>query len=363
MSSMTKRAHNFSAGPAALPTEVLIQAQAEMLDYRGTGMSVMEMSHRSDAFIEIAETAEQDFRELMSVGDDYHVLFLQGGATQQFAAIPLNLLGSAGSAAYVNTGAWSVKAIEEARKFCEVRVAASSESTKFDRVPSTSEWKVAPDDAYLHICSNETIGGVQFHEYPNPSVPLVADMSSDILSRPIDVSRFGLIYAGAQKNIGPAGLVLVIVRKDLLSRVRKGIPSMLDYGVHAKAGSMSNTPPTYAWYLAGLVFKWMKQQGGLPVIAERNRLKAATLYSAIDESNFYSSPVVKENRSWMNIPFTLPDAKLDAQFLKGAEARNMQNLQGHRSVGGMRASVYNAVGQASIDALVGYMSEFEREHG
>ena len=360
---MATRAHNFSAGPAALPTEVLIQAQAEMLDYRGTGVSVMEMSHRSDAFIEIAETAEKDFRELMSVGDDYHVLFLQGGATQQFAAVPLNLLGSATSAAYVNTGAWSVKAIEEARKFCEVRVAASSEASKFDRVPPMSEWQVAPADAYLHICSNETIGGVQFHEYPNPSVPLVADMSSDILSRPIDVSRFGLIYAGAQKNIGPAGLVLVIVRKDLLGRVRKGMPSLLDYGVHAKAGSMPNTPPTYAWYLAGLVFKWMKQQGGLSVIAERNRVKAATLYGAIDNSNFYTAPVVKENRSLMNIPFTLPDAKLDTQFLQGAEARNMQNLQGHRSVGGIRASVYNAVGQASIDALVAYMSEFKREHG
>jgi len=360
---MSQRAHNFSAGPAALPFEVLTEAQAEMLDYRGTGMSVMEMSHRSDAFIEIAETAERDFRELLSVGDDYHVLFLQGGATQQFAAIPLNLLGSAGSAAYVNTGAWSVKAIEEARKFCDVRIAATSEATRFDRVPPISEWQVGADDAYLHICSNETIGGVQFHEFPTPSVPLVADMSSDILSRSIDVSRFGLIYAGAQKNIGPAGLVMVIVRKDLLSRVRQGIPSMLDYGVHAKAGSMSNTPPTYAWYLAGLVFKWMKQQGGLSVIAERNRRKAATLYDAIDSSNFWSSPVVKDNRSGMNIPFTLPDAKLDAPFLKGAEAHNMQNLQGHRSVGGMRASIYNAVGQASVDALVAYMSEFEREHG
>ena len=360
---MTERAHNFSAGPAALPTEVLQQAQAEMLDYRGTGMSVMEMSHRSDTFIDIAETAERDFRDLLSIGDDYHVLFLQGGATQQFAAIPLNLLGNATSAAYVNTGAWSVKAIEEARRFCEVRIAASSETSKFDRVPAIEEWQVDAADAYLHICSNETIGGVQFHTFPTPAIPLVADMSSDILSRPIDINRFGLVYAGAQKNIGPAGLVLVIVRKDLLKGVRKGTPSMLDYSVHAKAGSMSNTPPTYAWYLAGLVFKWMKQLGGLPAIAERNRRKAETLYGAIDSSNFYRSPVARENRSLMNIPFTLPDAKLDAQFLKGAEARNMQNLQGHRSVGGMRASLYNAVGQSSVDALVTYMSEFEREHG
>lgn len=359
---MSKRAHNFSAGPAALPVEVLEQAQAEMLDYRGTGMSVMEMSHRSDAFIEIAETAEKDLRELLGVSADYHVLFLQGGATQQFSAIPLNLLGDRTSAAYVNTGAWSTKAIEEAAKFCSVRIAASSEATKFDRVPAVSSWQVDASDAYVHICSNETIGGVQFHEIPKVNVPLVADMSSDILSRPIDVSRYGLIYAGAQKNIGPAGLVLVIVHKDLLGKARKDIPSMLDYQVHAKAGSMSNTPPTYAWYLAGLVFKWLKAQGGLAGIAENNRRKAETLYSAIDNSNFYSSPVVKENRSWMNVAFTLADAALDKAFIKGAEARQMMNLPGHRSVGGMRASLYNAVGQDSVDALVGYMAEFEREH-
>lgn len=362
---MTERAHNFSAGPAALPTDVLEQARDEMLDYGGTGMSVMEMSHRSDTFISIAETAEKDFRELLGISDDYHVLFLQGGATQQFGAIPLNLLGDAQSAAYVNTGSWSTKAIEEADRFCTVRVAASSEGTKFDRIPAVADWQVEPGDAYLHICSNETIGGVQFHDIPAASVPLVADMSSDILSRPVDVNRFALIYAGAQKNIGPAGLTLVVVRKDILAarRMRDGSPSMLDYRVHAKADSMSNTPPTYAWYLAGLVFKWLKRQGGLTAMAQINRRKAQTLYDAIDNSNFYSSPVARENRSWMNIPFTLPDATLDKDFLRGAEARGMQNLKGHRSVGGMRASIYNAVSQASVDALVSYMGEFERERG
>lgn len=360
---MTERAHNFSAGPAALPVEVLEEARAEMLDYRGTGMSVMEMSHRSDTFIGIAETAESDFRELLGVSGDYHVLFLQGGATQQFAAIPLNLLGARTSAAYVNTGAWSTKAIEEAGKYCNVRVAASSEATKFDRIPDVSTWSVDPADAYVHICSNETIGGVQFHDVPSVPVPLVCDMSSDILSRPIDVSRYGLIYAGAQKNVGPAGLVLVVVHKNLLGAARKDVPTTLDYKVQAKAGSMSNTPPTYAWYLAGLVFKWMKQQGGLAAMAEKNRRKAETLYSAIDNSNFYASPVARENRSWMNIPFTLADATLDKAFLKGAEARRMMNLAGHRSVGGMRASLYNAVSQDSVDALVNYMGEFEREHG
>jgi phosphoserine aminotransferase len=360
---MTERAHNFSAGPAALPTEVLEQARDEMLDYHGTGMSVMEMSHRSDTFIEIAETAEADFRDLLGISADYHVLFLQGGATQQFAAIPLNLLGDKTSAAYVNTGAWSTKAIEEAARFCNVRIAASSEGTKFDRIPAYSSWQVQADDAYVHICSNETIGGVQFHDLPGVNVPLVADMSSDILSRPIDVSRYGLIYAGAQKNIGPAGLVLVIVHKDLLGRARKDTPSMLDYRVHAKAASMSNTPPTYAWYLAGLVFKWLKRQGGLAAMAAINRRKAETLYQAIDNSNFYASPVALENRSWMNIPFTLADASLDKEFLKGAEERRMTHLPGHRSVGGMRASLYNAVNQASVEALVAYMAEFEREHG
>ncbi len=357
------RAHNFAAGPAALPTEVLEQAQAEMLDFRGSGMSVMEMSHRSAEFVEVAETAEADFRELMGVGDDYHVLFLQGGATQQFAAIPLNLLGDKTVANYVHTGSWSAKAIKEANKFCDARVSATSEASNFDRIPDPATWQVDDDAAYLHICSNETIGGVQYHEFPDVTPTLVADMSSDILSRPVDVSRFGLIYAGAQKNIGPAGLTLVVVRKDLVGNARAGTPSMLDYKVHADAGSMSNTPPTYTWYLAGLVFKWLKAQGGLPAVAEANARKAQTLYSAIDNSNFYTAPVPVNCRSVMNVPFTLPDAELDSAFLAGAKERRLMNLKGHRSVGGMRASIYNAVSQTSVDALVDYMAEFERERG
>ena len=357
------RAHNFAAGPAALPTSVLEQAQAEMLDFRGTGMSVMEMSHRSAEFVEIAETAEADFRELMGVSDDYHVLFLQGGATQQFAAIPLNLLGDRTVTNYVHTGSWSAKAIKEAGRYSDARVIATSEATNFDRIPEPSTWAVDADAAYLHICSNETIGGVQYHEFPSVGPELVADMSSDILSRPVDVSRFGLIYAGAQKNIGPSGLTLVVVRKDLVGNARKDTPSMLDYAVHADAGSMSNTPPTYTWYLAGLVFKWLKSQGGLAGIQQANAQKAETLYGAIDNSNFYSAPVAAPYRSVMNVPFTLPEADLDAAFLAGAKERRLMNLKGHRSVGGMRASIYNAVSQESVDALVAYMAEFERERG
>ncbi len=356
------RVHNFSAGPAALPTAVLERAREEMLDYAGTGMSVMEMSHRSRAFIDIAERAEADLIELLAIPDDYQVLFLQGGATTQFAMVPMNLLNGAARADYVNTGSWSGKAIKEAGRFCEVNVAASSETTNFDRIPAYSEWSLSADAAYLHICSNETIGGVQFHDLPDGvQCPLVADMSSDILSRPIDVSRYGLIYAGAQKNIGPAGLTVVIIRRDLIGRAGSGVPSMLDYAVHAEAGSMSNTPPTYAWYLAGLVFDWLKGQGGLAGISEVNERKAAKLYGAIDASNFYTSPVAVENRSRMNVPFTLPDPEMDVEFLAQAEARGLTNLKGHRSVGGMRASIYNAVPEDAVDALVGFMAEFENE--
>ncbi|MDZ7670758.1 MAG: 3-phosphoserine/phosphohydroxythreonine transaminase [Gammaproteobacteria bacterium] len=354
---------NFSAGPAALPVEVLERAREEMLDFRGTGMSVMEMSHRSKTFMAVAEQAEADFRELLAVPDDYHVLFLQGGATTQFAMVPLNLLGDKTTADYVNTGSWSSKAIKEAGRFCEVNVAASAEAENFTYVPAAADWSLSDDAAYVHICSNETIGGVQFHDFPGLSVPLVADMSSDILSRPVDVSRFGLIYAGAQKNMGPAGLTVVVVRKDLVGRARPGSASMLDYAVHAEAGSMSNTPPTYAWYLAGLVFQWLKDQGGLEGIEARNRRKAARLYQAVDESNFYASPVARQDRSQMNIPFTLPDAELDAAFLSGAEERGLTNLKGHRSVGGMRASLYNAVPEEAVEALVEYMQAFEHEHG
>lgn len=358
------RVHNFSAGPAALPAAVLERASAEMLDYAGTGMSVMEMSHRSKAFIDIAERAEADLIELLGVPDDYKVLFLQGGATTQFAMVPMNLLNGSVRADYVNTGSWSKKAIKEAGKYCDVNVAASSEDTSFDRVPAFSDWALSADAAYLHLCSNETIGGVQFNELPDGvSCPIVADMSSDILSRPIDVSRYGLIYAGAQKNIGPAGLTVVIVRKDLIGKAASSVPSMLDYAVHAEADSMSNTPPTYAWYLAGLVFDWLKQQGGLAGIAEVNARKAGKLYGAIDSSNFYSSPVAVENRSKMNVPFTLPDPAMDGDFLTQAESRGLTNLKGHRSVGGMRASIYNAVPEAAVDALVEFMAEFENERG
>ncbi|TNF91159.1 MAG: 3-phosphoserine/phosphohydroxythreonine transaminase [Gammaproteobacteria bacterium] len=358
------RAINFSAGPAALPTEVLEQAQAELLDYAGTGMSVMEMSHRSAEFIDIAERAERGLRELLQINDDFHVLFLQGGATLQFAMVPLNLLGDRDTADYVNTGSWSTKAIKEAGRLCSVNVVASAEEHGFDRIPDPATWACSPDAAYLHICSNETIGGVQFQSFPDREggPPLVADMSSDILSRPIDVSRFGLIYAGAQKNVGPAGLTLVIVRKDLVGAARPGTPSMLDYSVHAEAGSMSNTPPTYAWYLAGLVFAWIRSLGGVAALEALNRRKAARLYDAIDGSNLFRSPVVRESRSRMNVPFTLPDGDLDAAFLAGAKERGLLNLKGHRSVGGMRASLYNAVPESAVDALIAYMQEFETDH-
>jgi len=357
------RVFNFSAGPAALPTSVLEQARTEMLDYQGTGMSVMEMSHRSQAFVDIAERAQADLIDLLAIPDDYQVLFLQGGATTQFAMIPLNLLAGKRSADYLNTGSWSTKAIKEAGKFCEVNVVASAAASNFDRIPDSADWQVNSDAAYLHVCSNETIGGVQFHEYPCSSSPLVADMSSDILSRPIDVSRFALIYAGAQKNIGPAGLTVVIVRKDLLGNAAPDTPSMLDYAIHAKADSMSNTPPTYAWYLAGLVFRWLQELGGLEAMAAINKRKATKLYTAIDQSNFYHSPVAVRDRSWMNIPFILPDAAHDGDFLSAAREAGLTNLQGHRSVGGMRASVYNAVPEDAVDALIEFMQTFEKERG
>ena len=357
------RAFNFSAGPAAIPAEVLEEARNEMLNYQGSGMSIMEMSHRSRAFIDIAEEAEANLRELLGVPEQYDVLFLQGGATLQFAMVPLNLLREKTSADYVNTGSWSTKAIKEARRFCDVNVVANAEDDQFDRIPPVDTWSLNPDAAYLHICSNETIGGVQFRDFPETSVPLVADMSSDILSRPVDVSRFGVIYAGAQKNIGPAGLTVVIVRHDLVGHAREGTPSMLDYAVHASAGSMSNTPPTYTWYLAALVFRWLKNNGGLEAMEARNRRKADKLYGAIEQSNFYHCPVVKDARSLMNIPFTLPNPDFDGSFLAGAEERGLLNLKGHRSVGGMRASLYNAVPEAAVDALIEFMNEFEHEWG
>jgi phosphoserine aminotransferase len=354
-----KRVFNFSAGPAALPQTVLEIARDEMLDWRGSGVSVMEMSHRGKEFMAIAADAESRLRALLNIPANYKVLFLQGGATQQFAMVPMNLLRGKTGADYINTGEWSKKAIKEAKKFCTVNVAASSEAANFSTIPPRSEWRLSPDAAYVHYTPNETIGGVEFHDIPDTGgVPLVADMSSTILSRPVDISRFGLIYAGAQKNIGPAGLVVVIVREDLLGQALPQTSTMLDYAVHAKDASMHNTPPTYAWYLAGLVFEWLEQQGGLAAMAEINRRKADKLYGYIDASSFYRNPVDKACRSWMNIPFTLPNEALDEPFLKGAKAADLVQLKGHRSVGGMRASIYNAMPEAGVDALIAYMRDF-----
>jgi len=356
--------YNFSAGPAVLPHTVLERARDELLDWHGSGMSVMEMSHRGKEFISIAEQAEADLRELMGISSDYHVLFLQGGATSQFAMVPMNLLRGRAQADYVNTGAWSKKAIGEAKRYCSVNVVASSESAKFTTVPPQDTWKLDPASAYVHYTPNETIGGVEFDWIPaTGEVPLVADMSSTILSRPVEVSRFGLIYAGAQKNIGPAGLTVVIVRKDLVGETLAGTPSMFDYQQHADNGSMLNTPPTYGWYLAGLVFQWLKEQGGLAAMAVINQRKAGKLYAAIDASDFYHCPVDVECRSRMNVPFTLTDASLDADFLAGAKAAGLVSLKGHRSVGGMRASIYNAMPEAGVAALVDFMKEFERTRG
>ena len=357
------RAFNFCAGPAALPEEVLAQAAAEMLDYQGRGLSVMEMSHRSSDYVAIAETAEQDLRDLLGISDDYAVLFLQGGASQQFAMVPMNLMGSQGVADYINTGQWSAKAIKEARRFGDVNVAASSEDTRFTTVPPQASWQLSDNAAYVHYTPNETIGGVEYSFIPETRAPLVADFSSSILSRPLDVSRFGLIYAGAQKNIGPAGICVVIVRRDLLGRAGPGVPTMLDYRTHAENDSMYNTPPTYSWYLAGLVFKWLKAQGGLAAMEQTNRRKAEKLYGYIDGSGFYSNPVEPVSRSWMNVPFVLADDSLDKRFLTEADAAGLLNLKGHRSVGGMRASIYNAVPEAAVDALIAFMKDFAQRHG
>lgn len=356
------RIFNFAAGPAALPLEVLTQVRDELTDWHRSGMSVMEISHRSKAFLAVAREAEADLRTLLSIPAQYKVLFLQGGATAQFAAIPMNLAGSDSSADYVNTGSWSKKALGEARRYCRVNVAADAGGA-YNSVPPQSGWKLKPDAAYLHYTPNETIGGVEFPFVPEIGVPLVADMSSTILSRPIDVSRFGLIYAGAQKNIGPAGLCVLIVREDLLGRARPGTPSVWDFKAMADEGSMLNTPPTFGWYFAGLVFKWLLGQGGLAVMAQRNHAKAQLLYRTIDESDFYRNPVDKDCRSWMNVPFTLAKPELDQSFLSEARAAGLSNLEGHRSVGGMRASLYNAMTLEGVTALTDFMREFARRHG
>jgi len=358
------RKFNFSAGPAMLPQEVLEKAQSEMLDWQGSGMSVMEMSHRGKEYMSIAESAEANLRDIMTIPDNYKVLFLQGGASAQFATIPLNLLAGKESADYVNTGAWSKKAIAEANRYCSVNVVASSEDTKFTTVPAFESWDINPDAAYLHYTPNETIGGLEFSFIPETGdVPLVADMSSTILSRPLDVSKFGMIYAGAQKNIGPAGLTIVIIRDDLLGKAMDICPAMMNYETHANADSMYNTPPTYGWYLAGEVFKWIKEKGGVAGMGEINKRKADKLYAAIDDSDFYKNPVEVQSRSWMNVPFTLGNSDLDGKFLEQAAERDLVTLKGHRSVGGMRASIYNAMPEAGIDALIEMMKDFEKQYG
>ncbi len=358
------RVFNFSAGPAMLPEPVLRQASAEMLDWQGSGMSVMEMSHRGKEFSSIAQQAEADLRELLAIPNNYRILFLQGGASSQFAMVPMNLLRGKTRADYINTGSWSKKAIAEGKRFCTVNVAASAEPDRFTTIPAQRQWQLDDNAAYVHYTPNETIGGVEFHWVPDTgAVPLVVDMSSTILSRPLDVSRFGLIYAGAQKNIGPAGLTVVIVREDLLGETLPGTPTMFNYQVQADKGSMYNTPPTYSWYLAGLVFQWIKRAGGLSAMAERNQTKAQKLYKAIDESDFYDNPVDPACRSWMNVPFTLADPGLDGDFLSAAAQAGLLTLKGHRSVGGMRASIYNAMPEEGVEALVQFMTEFERSRG
>lgn len=354
---------NFSAGPAMLPQSVLEQAQAELLDWHQSGMSVMEMSHRGKEFVGIAAQAEADLRELLAIPSNYKVLFLQGGASSQFAMVPLNLLRGKDKADYINTGIWSKKAISEAKRYCKVNIATSAEASGFTTIPAQTEWRLDAEAAYCHYTPNETIGGLEFHTIPEVSVPLVADMSSTLLSRPLDVSKYGLIYAGAQKNIGPAGLTIVIVREDLVGQTLPHTPTLFDYKIQVDNESMYNTPPTYAWYLAGLVFQWLKAQGGLTAMAEINARKAQKLYTEIDQNAFYHNPIAPEYRSWMNVPFTLADSKLDATFLAEAKQVGLSTLEGHRSVGGMRASIYNALPESGVDRLVSFMQDFARRYG
>ncbi len=356
------RVHNFSAGPAALPLQVLEQIQSDLPDWHG-GMSVMEVSHRSKEFVELAARAEANLRKLLGVPDNYSVLFPQGGATMQMAMTPLNLSTPGQTVDYVVTGSWGKKAAGEAGKFCNVNIAADGSASNFTSIPDIQSWNRSEDAAYLHYVPNETIAGVEFHFVPDGDTPLVADMSSTILSRPIDVSQFGVIYAGAQKNIGPAGITLVIVRNDLLERARATNPHLMTWKSYAESDSMTNTPPTFAWYVADLVFSWLLEQGGVEAMGETNERKARKLYQAIDDSGFYRNPVELSCRSWMNVPFILADSELDSVFLAESSAAGLANLKGHRSVGGMRASIYNAVSEASVDALIEFMSDFERRHG
>lgn len=358
------RVFNFSAGPATLPEPVLRQAAEEMLDWRGSGMSVMEMSHRGKEFMSIHAEAQALLRELLAVPANYRLLFLQGGAIAENAIVPMNLLRGRASIDFVDTGVWSQRSIDEARRYARVNVAASAADSGYTTIPPRDGWQLDPQAAYVHICSNETIGGVQYHFTPEVGeVPLVADMSSEILSRQVDVSRYGLIYGGAQKNIGPAGLTLVIVREDLIGQALPCTPTAFDYALQAEADSMLNTPPTYAIYIAGLVFQWIRAQGGVAAMEARNRRKAELLYGTLDASGLFSCPVALDCRSLMNVPFRLKDARLDDEFLEGAQARGLVQLKGHRIVGGMRASIYNAMPLEGVQALVDYLREFERHHG
>jgi phosphoserine aminotransferase len=359
------RIFNFAAGPAMLSAEVLAQIREDLIDWRGSGSSVMEVSHRSTAFLALAEETESRLRELLIIPASYKVLLLQGGATGQFSAVPMNLARADSTVDYLNTGNWSKKALAEATRLtARVNLAADEEASGYTTVPDPDALHLTPGAAYVHYTPNETIGGVEFPYIPDTrGVPLVADMSSTILSRPLEVSRFGLIYAGTQKNLGIAGLAVVIVREDLIGRARPGTPPIWDYRAMAKEGSMVNTPPTFAWYVAGLVFRWLVRQGGLAAVAARNRLKAQLLYTAIEASGFYKNPVALNCRSWMNVPFTLAEPKLDATFLDEARNARLVNLEGHRSVGGMRASLYNAMPLEGVETLVAFMQEFERRHG
>jgi phosphoserine aminotransferase len=364
MSDSIHRVFNFSAGPAVLPEPVLRRAQSELMDWHGSGMSVMEVSHRGTDFVEMAARSEATLRELLGISDDYYVLFLAGGATLQFASIPLNLAPVGATVDYALTGSWGKKAASEAERYASVNIVADSSPGRYTEIPDPASWKVSEDAAYLHYTPNETIVGVEFHFVPEVSdAPLVADFSSTILSRPIDVDRFGLIYAGAQKNIGAAGIAVVIVRKDLTGHARRETPGVIDYKTMAESDSMWNTPPTFSWYISSLVFDWIQEQGGLEVIGELNRRKADKLYAAIDASDFYRNPVRKDCRSWMNVPFTLADENLNQQFLTDASEAGLKNLKGHRLVGGMRASLYNAMPEAGVDALIAFMEEFERKQG
>lgn len=355
---------NFGAGPAMLPVEVMQQAQAEFLDWQGSGMSAMEVSHRSERFLAMAAQAEADLRTLLAIPDTYQVLFLQGGATSQFALVPQNLLRGKSTADYLHTGHWSGKALQEARRFCRAHVALSIESNRFTSIPSSGSWNLAADAAYVYYTENETIHGVEFHGIPETgAVPLVSDMTSSLLSHPLDVSRFGVIFAGAQKNIGPAGLVIVIIREDLVGGALDNLASMSDYAVHVRERSMFNTPPTYSWYVAGLVLRWTLAQGGVQEMERRARSRSQKLYRQIDASGFYRNPVAAACRSRMNVPFTLHDSSLTDMFLAEAEAQGLSALRGHRCVGGLRASIYNAMPEASVDLLIEFMREFEQKYG